>query len=99
MYKNICKINNQRDITQKLRQEKQPFLRAVHCLYLIRIPIKLHENILDSEWVTECTKMLITQNEHKTQSKGHYSEMKKVKATVIVRDTLSCPDIHSYKVS
>ena len=32
--------NNQRDITQKLREEKQPFLRAAHCLYLIRIPIK-----------------------------------------------------------
>ena len=34
--------------------------------------------------------MLITQNKHKTQSKGHYSEMKKAKRTVIVLDTLSC---------
>ena len=33
----------------------------------------------------ECTR----QNEHKTQSKGHKSETKKVKATIIVCDASS----------
>ena len=43
--------------------------------------------------------MEITQNKHKTQSKGHSSEMKKAKAAVIVRDTSSWRDILFYKVS
>ena len=43
--------------------------------------------------------MEITQNKHKTQSKGHSSEMKKAKAAVIVRDTSSLRDILFYKVS
>ena len=41
--------NNRRGITQKLRQGEHPFSRATHCLYLIQIFIKLHEDIMNSE--------------------------------------------------
>ena len=32
-----------------LRKEEQPVLWATHCLYLIHIPIKLHDNIMNGE--------------------------------------------------
>ena len=81
--------NYQRGITLKLRKGKQLLFCAIHCLYLLHIPIKLDEDIMNSGLVIECTRMLITQNKHKAQSKGYSSEMKKAKAAVIVRSTLS----------
>ena len=41
--------------------------------------------------------MQLTQNLHKTQSKGHNFNMKKVNAAVIVRYTLSGPDVYYLK--
>ena len=41
-------LNNQRDITQKVRKGEQPFLYATHRLDLLHIPIKFHEDIYDS---------------------------------------------------
>ena len=43
------KENNQRGIIWKLGKGEQPFLRATHRLYLIHIPIKLHEDTMKSE--------------------------------------------------
>ena len=36
----------QRDITQKLRRGEQSFLCVIHCLDLLYISIKYHEDIL-----------------------------------------------------
>ena len=36
---------NQREVTQKLRMREQSFLYATHCLDLIHIAIKFHQNI------------------------------------------------------
>ena len=47
----------QRGITWKLRKGEQLFLRATHRLNLIHIPIKLHEDIMHSERVIECTRV------------------------------------------
>ena len=43
--------NNQRDITEKLCNGEQPFFSTTHRLYLMHIPINLHEDIMDSERV------------------------------------------------
>ena len=40
----------------------------------LHISLKLHEDIMNSEWVMGCRRMQITQK-HKTQSKGQHSEM------------------------
>ena len=88
-------------ITRKPRKEEQLSLRATHFFYLIHIPIRYCEKLVsyrlydELKAVRECKlhKIIIK------QSKGHNSETKKAKATVIVRDTFSCLDIHSYKIS
>ena len=51
MYKNFFWKSN-----QKLEKGEQPFLRLTNRLYLIHFPIKLHEDIMNSElWgVQEC---------------------------------------------
>ena len=53
----LLKKNNQRGITWKLGKGEQLFLDVTHCLNLIHIPIKLHEVIMNSELVMECTRM------------------------------------------
>ena len=45
---------NQRGITGKLRKGKQWFLCRTHCLGLIYISIKLHEDIPNVLGVMEC---------------------------------------------
>ena len=39
---------NQKSITWKIRKGEQSFLCTAHCPDLIHIPIKLHEDILNS---------------------------------------------------
>ena len=53
----------------------QSFLRATHCLYLIHISMKFHEDIINDYPVMGCTRMKITENKQK-QSKCDNSEMK-----------------------
>ena len=53
----------------KTKKGKQSFLCATNCLYLLHIPIKLHEDIMNSELVIECIRMKITQNKHKNTTK------------------------------
>ena len=45
---------------------EQLFLKATHCLDLIYIPLKFHEDIPNSYKVMWFTIMKITQNKHKT---------------------------------
>ena len=49
--------NNQRGIIWKLRKEEQSFLYATRRPDLIHIPIKLHEDILNSNLVMAHTRM------------------------------------------
>ena len=48
MYKKYGK-NDQRGITWNVGEGGQLFFRAAHGLYLMHIPIKLHEYIMNSE--------------------------------------------------
>ena len=57
--------NYQRNITWKLRKGS-----TTHRLYILQIPIKLHEDIMNGEIVMECTRVKITQNKHKNTIKG-----------------------------
>ena len=41
--------------TEKLRKGKQPFLYATHRLVVIRIPVKLHDDIPNDYWSMCCT--------------------------------------------
>ena len=58
----IFEQNNQKGIPWKLGQGEPLILHATHCLHVIHIPIKLHEDIMNGEWVMEGTRMLITHN-------------------------------------
>ena len=52
------------------------------------------------QWVSYTVyKNVITQNKHKTQSNGHSCKIKEAKAAVIIRYTLSWPDMYTYKIS
>ena len=57
---NVCfydKNFGKRGITEMLGNGQQPFLYATHRLYLIHIPIYLHEDIPSSYRGMECTSM------------------------------------------
>ena len=69
--------NNQRDITLKETNWKQPLLHKTCGPDLIHIPIKLHEHIPNSNWVMVHTKMFEKNNNKKgitwKQRKGEQS--------------------------
>ena len=50
--------------------------RATNCLYLIHIPVKLHEDVMKSEGAMECTRIKNTQSKRKLNQKGYNSETK-----------------------
>ena len=52
-----CKKNSKRGITPKLKKGEQSFVYVTHCLDLIHIPIKFHEEIPISYRVIGCTRM------------------------------------------
>ena len=54
-YKNVWK--NQRGITWKLRKGEQSFLYATRHSDLIHIPINLHEDIINGNWIMARTRM------------------------------------------
>ena len=67
-----CMWHSYQVLGKILSKGQQLFLCATH-LYLIYIPIKLHEDIMNSEWVMECTRMKIHKISIKIQSKCHNS--------------------------
>ena len=58
-------VKFQRGITSKLYRQKLQFLCSSHCLMVLYISMKLHDNILKSFLVTERT-----QNYHSVIFKG-----------------------------
>ena len=84
--------NNQRGIAQKLRKGQLSFLYATHCLHLILIPIKLHEDI---STVTD----LWGVQRYFGKPKRHNLEAKTGETTTLSYDTLSLHNTHFYKFS
>ena len=58
------------DRVSKTKKGEQSVLCVTHRLYLLHISIKLHEDIINSELVIECTRMKLHKISTKTQSKS-----------------------------
>ena len=81
------KKNNQRDITWTLRKGDQSFLCATHHPDLIHIPIKLHEDILNSYRVMELTRMFTDKPTETFPS-----------ALTCYKDSRPCPAVSQYQL-